>query len=99
MEWKKIFLKLVRNIAVSTLISAMVMGIIGYLLAGKAGLANSILLGALFGFIGSLMISGIHISAHFWSGYANRYGQSQFDKISKLDEQDDSENPGKRRPY
>lgn len=95
MDWKKLFLKLIKNIALSTIISALIMAIIGYLLAGKAGLLNSILLGALFGFIGSLLISGIHISAHFWSGYANRYGQYQFDKISKPDPHDDTDNSEK----
>jgi len=90
MDWKRVLLKLLKIVGLSTLISTLLMGLFGYLIAGKAGLGNSLLLGALFGFIGSLLVSGYQISAYFWSGYASRYGQWHFDEMSKPKPEDKS---------
>jgi hypothetical protein len=85
MDWKKFLLKLLRNLLIFTAASTIIMGGIGYLLAGKEGLVNSLILGFVFGLVGSLMFSGIQVSADFWSGYAGRYGEWYIKKETEGD--------------
>ncbi len=67
-----------------TALGGLVLGIFGFLLAGKEGFFNMVTWGLAFGFLGGIS-TGVAtlISAHYWTGYAQRYGEDCFKKISE----------------
>lgn len=76
--------KFLRFVVVGTVLATVVMGGIGYLLAGIEGMVNMGIWGIALGLLGSF--SGglaMLIYTHYWSGYAERFGKSWFEKESE----------------
>jgi hypothetical protein len=73
MNWKTFLVKFLRNLIVGTLLTMAVLGLIGYLLGGMAGLNNMVLWGLGLGLLGSFS-SGLAmiVSAKYW-GVAENY--------------------------
>ena len=73
MDWKMFLVKFLRNMVVGTLLTVTVLGLIGYLLGGMAGLTNMALWGLALGLLGSFS-SGLAmiVSAKYW-GVADNY--------------------------
>lgn len=74
MDWKDFLLKQLRTMLIIIAITSLAFGLFGYFAAGQAALKNSLILGAVLGLVAAVMYIGIFVSAHFWSGYSNRYG-------------------------
>jgi hypothetical protein len=77
-------LKFLRFVVVGTVLATVVMGGIGYLLAGREGMINMGIWGIALGLLGSF--SGglaMLIHAHYWTGYSERYGKTWFEKESE----------------
>ena len=76
--------KFLLTIVGGTLFGGLVLGLFGFLLAGKEGFLNMVRFGLAVGFIGSTSTGfAMLISAHFWTGYAQRFGEQEFKKISE----------------
>jgi hypothetical protein len=66
------------------LFGGLTLGIFGFLLAGKEGFVNMATWGLAIGFLGSVSTGfGMLVSTHFWTGYAQRFGEESFKKISE----------------
>lgn len=67
-----------------TAFGGLVLGAIGFLLSGWEGFINMGTWGLAVGFLGSMSTGfAMLIGAHFWTGYAQRWGESSFKKISE----------------
>jgi len=67
MNWKIFFLKFFRNLVLGVVIGVVVLGIFGYLLAGKEGMINMAYWGVALGLIGGFSSGlGIIFEAKFW---------------------------------
>ena len=71
-------------LVVGTVLGGVVLGVIGFLLAGREGFINMGIWGLALGFLGGIsegfaMLMGTHI----WTGYAQRWGEASFKKISE----------------
>ena len=87
MDWKKFLLLFLRNMIIGTALGGLVLGGIGFLLAGREGFVNMATWGLLLGFLGSISTGfAMLVSANYWTGYARRYGKSWFKKISEEDD-------------
>jgi len=76
--------KFLLTIVGGTLFGGIALGLFGFLLAGKEGFLNMVSWGLAIGFIGSTSTGfAMLISAHFWTGYAQRFGKDEFRKISE----------------
>jgi hypothetical protein len=77
-------LKFLLTIVGGTLFGGLALGIFGFLLAGKEGFVNMVSWGLAIGFLGSISTGlAMLISAHYWTGYAQRFGKEEFKKISE----------------
>ncbi len=65
MNWKIFFLKFFRNIVLGVAFCTLILGLLGYLLAGLEGAVNAAYWGVALGLIGGFF-SGIVIYAKFW---------------------------------
>jgi len=88
MDWKSFFLKQLRTILIIVGISALLFGLFGFFTAGKIAFKNSLILGAILGMVAAVMYLGVIVSAHFWSGYSNRYGEWWIKKETEGDPKD-----------
>jgi hypothetical protein len=87
MDWLKFLKKFLRNLVVFTLGAGLVLGLFGFILSGKEGFINMAIWGLALGLIGS--ISGglaMLINANYWTGFAGRYGEAEFKKMSEGEE-------------
>ena len=67
-----------------TVLGALILGLFGYLLAGRQGFVNMAYWGLALGFLGSISQGfAMLIGAHFWTGYAERWGRSSFKEIAE----------------
>ena len=73
MDWKAFFMTLFRNAIIAVLLGAIILGMIGFLLAGRQGFANGVTWGIVLGLI-SVPFMGYMIGAKYWGGVAGRYG-------------------------
>lgn len=87
MDWKIFIIRFVRNLVVFTILSTLVLGGFGYLLAGKGGLLNLAVWGVALGLLGSVS-SGLAmlLNAHIWTGYSSRAGEWWFKKEAEGEE-------------
>lgn len=70
-----------------TALGGLVLGIFGFLLAGKEGFLNMVSWGLAIGFLGGISNGlAMLIGVHYWTGYAHRFGSESFKKISEGDE-------------
>lgn len=76
--------KFLRFVVIGTVLATLVMGGLGYLLAGWEGMINMGAWGIALGLLGSFS-GGIAmlVQAHYWTGYSERYGKSWFEKESE----------------
>ncbi len=70
MNWKIFFLKFFRNILLGVFLSALALGVFGYLVGGPVGLANGAYWGAVLGLIAGFF-SGFTLLFDFWGGPGN----------------------------
>ena len=96
MDWKAYLLKQLRTMLIIIVITALLFGLFGFFVAGKAALKNSLILGAVLGLVAAVMYIGIFVSAHFWSGYSNRYGEWWIKKETEGDHKE--ERSDQRKP-
>jgi len=67
MNWKKFLLKFIRNILISLVLSVLLLGGFGYLLAGKEGFVNMVYWGIALGLMGGFSTGiGVLFQAEFW---------------------------------
>lgn len=79
--------KFLRFVIIGTALSGLVLGGFGYLLSGKVGFVNMGIWGLALGILGSFSAGlGMLVDAHYWTGYAERFGKSWFKKISEGEE-------------
>ena len=77
-------IKLLVTVVLGTLLSGLVLGLLGYLLAGPVGFSNLVRWGLGLGLFGSISVGlGFLIDAHYWGGYIQRYGDAEFKRISE----------------
>ena len=77
-------LKFLLTVVGGTLFGGLALGIFGFLLAGKEGFVNMVRWGLAIGFLGSISTGiAMLISAHFWTGYSQRFGEETSKKISE----------------
>jgi hypothetical protein len=74
MDWKLFFKEFLRNTLTVILLAVIGLGGIGYLVGGKAGLANGASWGLILGLVG-IPFTVILILAKYWGDFAGRYGQ------------------------
>lgn len=80
-------LKFLLTIVGGTLFGGLALGIFGFLLAGKEGFVNMVSWGLAIGFLGSISSGfAVLVSAHYWTGYAERFGRESFKKIAEGEE-------------
>lgn len=87
MDWRKFILRFLRNTIVFTILSTLVLGGLGYLLAGQEGFLNLAAWGVALGLLGSVS-SGMAmlLDAHIWTGYSSRIGEWRFKKEAEGEE-------------
>lgn len=73
------------------------MGLFGYLVAGKMGLGNSLVLGLVLGLVGSFTLGAFIIFARFWGDYSGRYGEWYIKRWTEGDDEKQREEEKKRR--
>ena len=83
MNWTKFFLLYLRNVALATLGGGAILGLAGFLLAGKEGAVNMAYWGLVLGFAFGLPSGLLMFQAKFWGDYAGRYGRWWFKKESE----------------
>jgi hypothetical protein len=71
MSPKELFLAVVLNLVAGALIGGLLVGFLGFLVAGWAGVLN----GLIFGVLGGITIS-TYVGFSFWEGFAHRLGDS-----------------------
>jgi hypothetical protein len=77
MNWLKFFKLFFRNLIVFTLLSTLLMGVIGFLLSGWTGLVNLAYWGFGLGLLGSLSVGlGMIVEANFW-------GTGNFERLAE----------------
>jgi hypothetical protein len=75
-------------LAGGTALGGLVLGLFGYLLAGKEGFINLAYWGLALGFLGGISQGfAMLVGAHFWTGYAQRWGKHSFKELSEGEEQ------------
>jgi hypothetical protein len=76
--------KFLRFVLIGTVLTTVVLGGFGYLLAGREGMLNLGAWGIALGLLGSFS-SGIAmlVQAHYWTGYSERFGKYWFKKESE----------------
>jgi hypothetical protein len=77
--WRGLRRVLLIYLCVAAVVAA-ALGGIGYYGGGWEGALNGLALGGLLSLI-ALPALGLLISVRFWGGYANRWGESQFQKM------------------
>lgn len=71
-----------------TALGGLVLGIFGFLLAGKEGFVNMGYWGLVIGFLGGISNGfAMLIGVHYWTGYAERFGKAEFKKASEGEEE------------
>jgi hypothetical protein len=102
MDWKRFTFLFARNVVIGVVLATVVLGGLGFLLAGVPGMVNmagwGVILGALGGFSSGLAVV---ISAHYWGAYAGRFGAAWLKKETEGEatENEPSETPGKDRTW
>jgi hypothetical protein len=72
MNWKIFFFKFFRNLMLGVVIGVVLLGIFGYLLAGKEGMINMAYWGIALGLIGGFSSGlGLIFEAKFWGDGTN----------------------------
>ncbi|MEN8173870.1 MAG: hypothetical protein ABFS03_13445, partial [Chloroflexota bacterium] len=72
MDWKKFFIVFLRNLILSIGLAIIILGVFGYLVAGKEGLVNGATWGLILGLVGGFS-SGLMVLPKYWGDYAGRY--------------------------
>jgi len=72
MNWKTFFLKFLRNVVVSVVLCAGVLGLLGYIFGGTEGFINMAYFGTALGLLGGFSFGiGMIFQAKFWGGESN----------------------------
>ena len=67
MNWKIFFIKFVRNVILGVIAGVLLLGVFGYILAGREGMINMAYWGVALGLIGGFSSGlGIIFEAKFW---------------------------------
>jgi hypothetical protein len=67
-----------------TALGGLVLGVFGFLLAGKEGFVNMLYWGLALGFLGGISEGfAMLIGVHYWTGYVERFGKSWFKKMAE----------------
>ena len=66
MNWKTFLRKFFRNLVISIVACGVILGLLGYLLAGREGLINMMNFGLIIGVIGGFLSGGVIIATNFW---------------------------------
>ena len=86
MNWKKFF-KVFFITGLATLLAAsLLLGIVGFFLAGVSGFQNGLYWGFIIGLV-SIPFTAISIFARFWGDVAGRYGAMVYKEDFKEDDQ------------
>jgi hypothetical protein len=72
---KELFATVLLNLIAGALIGGLLVGFIGFLAAGWAGVLNGLIFGAAFGILGGIATSA-YVGFNFWEGFAHRLGAS-----------------------
>jgi len=84
MDWKRFIILFLRNVVIGTALGGLLLGVIGFLLAGRDGFVNLAIWGLALGLVGSF--SGgfaMLLNAHIWTGYSERIGRWVYKKQSE----------------
>ncbi len=90
MNWKEFFKLLVRNVLGAMLVVGAVLGVFGFLVAGKVGLVNGLSWGLVLGFL-SVPFTTFIIFQKFWGDYSGRFGSAWFKDQAMGDDPDKRE--------
>ena len=71
MDWKKFFKLYLRNMIITIALAVIALGVLGYILTGKEGLANGATIGFILGMV-SISFSGMMMLPKYWGDYAAR---------------------------
>ena len=72
MNWKIFFIKFVRNVILGVIAGVLLLGVFGYILAGREGMINMAYWGVALGLIGGFSSGlGIIFEARFWEDGKN----------------------------
>jgi hypothetical protein len=74
MDWKSFFKVFLRNVLITTVLLTLLLGLIGFLVAGQQGLKNGATWGFVLGLVSAPFMAGI-IGPKYWGDYAGRYGK------------------------
>lgn len=73
MSFRQMVGALLLNVIAGAIIGAALIGLFGFLAAGRAGIANGLIFGAAFGTIGGIGATA-YVGYAFWEGFAHRLG-------------------------
>ena len=74
MGWGKAILIFLRNTAISIVLAGLVMGGIGFAIAGREGFLNGLTWGLALGSLSIIPMFFALVNARFWGGYSERAG-------------------------
>ena len=67
-----------------TVFSGLILGLFGFLLAGKEGFLNMLNWGLALGFMGSLSTGfAMLVGAHYWTQHIQEFGRDEFRRVSE----------------
>lgn len=75
MKSDNVLVRFIVNGLAGALVGAMLLGLLGLLLAGSQGFLNGAILGAVFGLIGGFTSIGMLENTAWFTGVISRYGQ------------------------
>jgi hypothetical protein len=85
MNWKGFFKAILRIATISIALGVVILGLIGFLLAGRQGLINGMIWGLVLGLV-SVPFSLMTFGPKYWGGYAKRYGEWYVNKETTNEE-------------
>ena len=87
MSWGRAIFIFLRNTVISIALAGLVMGIIGFAIAGREGFLNGLTWGLALGSLSIVPMFFALVNARFWGGYAERSGDEWYRKQFENDEE------------
>lgn len=79
MDWGKFFKRFLPAVIAAPLLAGLVLGIIGFLVAGTEGFVNGAVWGIALGLL-SVPFTAFTIYVKYWGDYSGRYGAAWIEK-------------------
>ncbi len=86
MQKSNLFIAILINAIWGLLIGAALLGGVGFLFGGAIGFQNGMMMGSVFGLIGSMGLMGVSSTVGYWMPFSRRLGKSIYAKQIEDDE-------------